>query len=129
MKNYSESSNNIELLLSCADKNLSEEKVMKFKKRRKQCLKYIQSADSPHENTACGPEYTPNRFKITFDEIVGRNGEALEDIQIGDCVLIDEPIACRTKIGQELNEFCNNCLSKISPDMIISSPLDKDVRF
>ena len=126
MKNYGESSANIELLLSSADINLSEEKIIKFKKRRKQCLKHLQP--SPLENNQKLPDYTPNRFKITVDKKVGRNGEALENIHFGDCVLIDEPIASRVKLFRAKNEVCHNCMVKTSSDQKVTSPFDKEVR-
>ena len=83
---------------------------------------------SPLENIPKLPDYTPNRFKITFDKKVGRNGEALEDIHFGDCVLIDQRIASRVKLFPEQNKFCHKCMVKNSSDQKVTSPLDKEVR-
>ena len=71
------------------------------------------------------PEYEPDRFKITFDNKVGRIGVAKEDIEIGKCILVDNPIACRGRIG--LQQYCDQCLVGILWDPI-PSPLDTSVR-
>ena len=123
MKDYFAASTNIELILSCASENLSEDKIQKFKKRRKQCLKHIKAPDE--EEMSRFPDYKPDKFKITFDEKVGRHGLAQEDIEFGDCVLVDEPIACRGNAGQD--HHCDQCLSKLFEGEIICSPLDTAV--
>ena len=124
MKNYFEASTNIELLLSCAHLNLSEEKILKFTKRRKQCLNHLETSSG--EKTPRIPDYKPNKFEITFDELDGRNGVALEDIEFGECILVDEPIAFRLK--NEEATFCDNCLSRVLTDKAISSPMKNNVR-
>ena len=71
LKNYHECANTIELMLRVASRSISEDKVEKFKKRLKICLKHTKI---PRRKVLCTPVYTPNKFEIVYDEKVGRHG-------------------------------------------------------
>ena len=98
----------IDLLLSLVDNNFSQEKLDKYKERRKKCLKRMKpvpARDIVKEK---------DKLKIKFDEEAGRYAVALEDIEIGDIIVKDAPTACSLKYKKNLQ------MSKLTLFSIIS---------
>ena len=123
MKKYFEANSNIELLLSLAKDIMPPEKIEKLKKRRRQCLKHTNPLEEEQKPRI--PDYMPDRFKIAFDDSVGRIGVAEEDIGFGECILVDSPIACRGLLGS--TQHCYYCLARIYSHTF-PSPFDNNVR-
>ena len=107
-KSYFESRANIEVLLKCCRKTLSDEKISKFTNRSEQCSKYLGQYAGYSDNPL--PAWDFEKFSIVYDEAGGRNGVATRDINFGDILLIDKPIVMRSKVGKQ---FCENCLANI----------------
>ena len=103
---------------------MSAEKISKFTDRSDQCSKFL-SLKQPILSDQSIPRYDSDNFSIVYDEDIGRNGVALNDISFGDVILIDEPVVVRNKTGKQ---FCANCLKKLDAKQIYTSPVDEEVK-
>ena len=119
-KNYFDSSK----CRGCSLENMSAEKISKFTERSDQCSKFLIPKQSIAKDQIL-PSYESDNFDIVYEEDLGRNGVASNDISFGDVILIDEPVVSTSKAGRQ---FCTNCLKKINSKEIYKSPLNEEVR-
>ena len=66
----------------------SQEKIDKYEERRQKCLRKVKIRAPSSKVVPC------DKLGIVYDESVGRHGEARQQINIGDIVLVDQPTAC-----------------------------------
>ena len=123
-KNFFDSRVNAEVLLKCSLENMTAEKISKFTERSDQCSIFLIPKQSIAKDQIL-PSYESDNFDIVYEEDLGRNGVASNDISFGDVILIDEPVVSTCKVGRQ---FCTNCLKKINSKEIYRSPLDEEVR-
>ena len=123
-KRYFDSRANADVLLKCLPSNLSDEKVTKFTNRSDQCSEFL-GVELPISNDPFLPSCSPDNFSIVYEEHLGRNGVALNDICFGDVILIDKPVVVRSKAGKH---FCTHCLRKLTSKQIYKSPFGDEVR-
>lgn len=129
--NFLESRVFAQVVLACGEKNLTEERSKKFMKRSKQCLKNMKSLKIMEQEDINLPKYKKESYTINFEDQHGRNAVAVEEIKFGEVILIEDPVGSRCKINKSIRqcENCNKCLHQKQEEEIISSPLDKEVKF
>ena len=121
-KKYFDSRANADVLLKCLLENLSAEKVTKFADRSIECSKFLGVHKAKSSDL---PSYSSDNFCIVYEEHLGRNGVAVNDISFGDIILIDKPTVARSRAGKQ---FCTHCLEKLKSKHIYKSPLGDEVR-
>ena len=124
-KSYFESKANADVLLKCCGESLNIEKISKFTNRSEQCADFLGAQGSGYTVRPL-PTWDSDKFSITYEETVGRNGVAMTDINFGDILLIDKPIVMRNKVGKK---FCMHCLASLQRTQVYKSPFCGEVWF